>query len=88
MFDGSDYPKSLEEETFDQWLENGRNSKIGYEYMLVIWDEFESEYSPIYVENRSSINKYDIYGESVANELLVAAYDLYSEARIQLFSDS
>jgi hypothetical protein len=30
MFEGSDFPKSLDEETFNGWLENGRQSKIGY----------------------------------------------------------
>ncbi len=32
MFNGSDFPKSLDEEVFNLWLENGRQSKIGYNY--------------------------------------------------------
>ncbi len=84
MFYGPDYPDSLDAETFDQWLEEGRAQKINYEYMLLIWDNFEEKYKPLYVENRSQFNEYEWYGESVNNETIVAIYDLYSEARITL----
>ena len=82
MFEGSDFPKSLDEETFNLWLENGRQSKIGYNYLLIVWDEYESEYRATYVEDREEIGSYENYKESTGRESLVAAYDLYSESRI------
>jgi len=84
MFDGPDYPKSLDEELFDNWLENGRTSKLGYSHLLIIWNELESQYQPIYTDNREAINEYDKYGFSITQESLIAAYNLYSEARIDL----
>jgi hypothetical protein len=82
MFEGSDFPQSLDEETFNSWLENGRESKIGYTYLLIIWDEYESSYRPVYAETREEIGTYQGYHESTGRESLVAAYDLYSESRI------
>ncbi|HEY8936013.1 MAG TPA: hypothetical protein VIM65_12365 [Cyclobacteriaceae bacterium] len=82
MFDGSDFPKSLNEDVFNLWLENGRLSKIGYNYLLIIWDEYDSNYRPVYAEHRNEIGEYEIYKTSTTRESLVAAYDLYSEARI------
>jgi len=82
MFDGPEHPKSLDEEFFNSWLEKGRESKIGYNYMLIIWDEYESEYRPIYVEHRDEISQYHKHDTSSTREKLVAAYDLYSESRI------
>jgi hypothetical protein len=82
MFEGSDFPKSLDEDVFNLWLENGRQSKIRYNYMLVVWDEYESKYRPVYAEHRDEIGQYDMYRTSVGRESLIAAYDLYSESRI------
>ncbi|SHH19166.1 hypothetical protein SAMN04488109_3093 [Chryseolinea serpens] len=82
MFDGPDFPKSLDEEVFNAWLENGRLSKIGYNYLLVIWDEYDSKYLPVYVERRDEIGGYETYKSSTGRESLVASYDLYSESRI------
>lgn len=82
MFEGSDFPKSLDEEVFNRWLENGRQSKIRYNYLLIIWDEYESNYRPVYVELRDEIGQYEMYKSAVGREALVAAYDLYSESRI------
>jgi hypothetical protein len=82
MFEGSDFPKSLDEEVFNLWLENGRLSKIGYNYLLVVWDEYESSYRPVYAEHRDEIGTYEPYKASKGRESLVAAYDLYSESRI------
>jgi hypothetical protein len=82
MFEGSDFPKSLEEDMFEAWLETGRNSKIGYRYLLIIWDNYDDDYQPLYVEERESIHKYERYESSTGRESLVAAYDLYSESRI------
>jgi hypothetical protein len=82
MFDGSDFPQSLNEEDFDLWLENGRQSKIRYSYLLIIWDAYESKYLPVYAEHRNEIGEYETYQTSTGRESLVAAYDLYSETRI------
>ncbi len=79
MFEGLEFPKSLDEQVFNSWLEKGRESKIGYLYLLVIWDEFESQYEPVYIQERSEI---DAYRNSKSREKLIAAYDLYSESRI------
>lgn len=82
MFDGSGFPKSLDEEVFNLWMENGRASKIRYSYLLIIWDEYESNYRPVYAEQRAEISEYEVYKTSTGRESLVAAYDLYSESRI------
>ena len=82
MFDGSDFPKSLDEEVFNLWLEKGRQSKIGYHYLLVVWDAYESDYRPVYAAHRDEIAGYETYKTSTGRESLVAAYDLYSESRI------
>jgi len=79
MFNGSGFSKSLDDEVFTLWLEKGRDSKIKYNYVLIIWDEYETEYKPVYVELRDEIEPYKT---SNGRELLVAAYDLYSESRI------
>jgi len=82
MFDGPGFPKSLEEEVFNQWLEKGRLSKIGYHYLLVVWDAYEAVYQPVYLEHRDEITRYETSTTSTSRERLVAAYDLYSESRI------
>jgi hypothetical protein len=82
MFDGPDFPKSLGEEVFNVWLEKGRLSKIGYNYLMVIWDEQESAYRPVYATHRDEISGYETYRMSTHRESLVAVYDLYSESRI------
>lgn len=80
MFESPDFPKSLDEEVFNAWLQNGRTSKLGYKYLLVIWDQYESSYRAVYAEHRADIGQYD--SASSSRERLVAAYDLYSESRI------
>ena len=82
MFDNSNFPQSLDEEIFETWLENGRQSKIGYSYLLIIWDEAERKYLPIYAEQRHQIDDYEKFKQATGRESLVAAYDLYSEGRI------
>ena len=84
MFEGRDYPKSLSEHQFEAWLEEGRDSAINYEYMLVIWDEFEAMYKAEYVENRTVLSSYPIFGQDIAQETVIAVYDLYSESRITM----
>ncbi|MEQ9440031.1 MAG: hypothetical protein RIG62_13330 [Cyclobacteriaceae bacterium] len=82
MFDSSKYPKSLDEETFDDWLESGRSSLLGYSHLLIIWNEFEVAYQPVYVEHRDKIQEYEHYQTATGRETLIAAYDLYSESRV------
>ena len=82
MFDSPDYPKPLPESLFESWFEQGRNSLIPYAYLLVIWDEIEGEYLPVFVERRGDIDSFEKYGESPAIQTLIAAYDLYSEGRV------
>jgi hypothetical protein len=79
MFDGPSFPKSLDEEIFNSWLEKGRMSKIGYHYLLVVWDEYEAAYQPVYAEQRDEIERRLSSGH---RERLIAAYDLYSESRV------
>lgn len=82
MFDGPDYPQSLDESVFESWLEKGRASIIPYAYLLIIWDELESNYMPVYTEDRSEIQQFARYGNAPDHRLLLAAYDLYSESRV------
>jgi hypothetical protein len=82
MFEGSDFPNALDEELFNVWLENGRLNKRRYNYLLIVWDEYESKYRPSYAEHRDEIGEYEAYKVSTGRESLVAAYDLYSESRI------
>lgn len=84
MFDGSGYPMSLDESLFEAWLEKGRESKIGYTHMLIIWDAINEEYLPVYLEDRNKINSYEVHPYAAGSEALIAVYDLYSEARIVL----
>jgi hypothetical protein len=79
MFDGPGFPKSLDEEVFTRWLENGRLSKVGYLYLLIVWDEYEASYQPMYVATRDEMMEQKKSGN---RERLIAAYDLYSESRI------
>jgi hypothetical protein len=79
MFEGRDYPKALDEEVFNRWLEKGRLSKIGYSHLVIVWDDYESAYHPIYVAHRDEIKT---YRRPESRERFVAAYDLYSESRI------
>lgn len=82
MFDGSDFPTSLDEELFNDWLEAGRNSKLSYAYLLIIWDELDAKYLPVYTESREKIQDYERYPGASSNESLIAAYDLYSESKV------
>ncbi|MEP0366362.1 MAG: hypothetical protein ABJN36_03270 [Cyclobacteriaceae bacterium] len=84
MFDGADFPKPLSENVFDSWFEEGRLSKISYKYLLVVWDDFEGEYKPAYVETREKFSEYEIYNGATGRESLVAVYDLYSQSRISM----
>ncbi|KEO75574.1 hypothetical protein [Anditalea andensis] len=83
MFESPNFPKSLDEPQFEKWLEAGRNSKIPYSYLMVIWDELDAQYLPQYAESRDEIDNYPPYGTSPQHQTLVAAYDLHSEGRIK-----
>ncbi|GMQ29232.1 hypothetical protein [Algoriphagus confluentis] len=82
MFDSPDYPKSLSEDQFELWMEQGRSSPLSYAYLLIIWNELDQEYFPVFAEERNAIEEYGKYGISVDNQVLVAAYDLYSQTRV------
>lgn len=82
MFNGPDFPKALDEETFNGWLEAGRLDKLGYRYLLVVWDELDTSYRPVYARQRDEIERYELYKSSITRESLIAAYDLYSESKI------
>ncbi len=82
MFDGSDYPGSLDEGLFEDWLDKGRHSKIPYSYLLIVWDSLYERYQPAYIEHRSQIDSYEHHPYATGQEALVAVYDLYSESRI------
>lgn len=82
MFNGPDFPKPLDENEFNSWLENGRLDKLGHKYLLIIWDEYDSQYRPVYATHRDEFDRYEIYKSSVGRESLIAVYDLYSETKI------
>ena len=84
MFEGVDFPGSLDEELFESWLEKGREARVGYHYLIILWDALEMSYKPAFVETRSQLEGYERYGQATGREALVAIYDLYSESRIQL----
>ena len=84
MFEGADYPQYLEESQFELWLERGRQSKISYEFLVVIWDEFDQKYIPAFLESRAEFANYDINRNNMSQEQVVAIYDLYSESRLPL----
>lgn len=82
MFDGSEFPQSLDEEVFATWLEEGRQSLLSYQYLLIIWDELDAAYQPVYVAARDEIQSYERNQQATGRESLIAAYDLYSESRV------
>ncbi|PZX56929.1 hypothetical protein LV84_02058 [Algoriphagus ratkowskyi] len=85
MFEGSDYPNSVKEQVFESWLEEGRASKISYQYLLIVWNVYDEKYNPVYVESREEIGNFELYPAAKGSEALIAVYDLYSESRITVF---
>ena len=79
MFENPEFPTALDEEVFNQWLENGRNARIGYTHLLIVWDDYDAGYKPVYVSAREEIAA---YRNPHTRERFIAAYDLYSESRI------
>ncbi|MEQ8242007.1 hypothetical protein [Fulvivirga sp.] len=82
MFETYNFSKTLDEDLFDIWLEKGRNSRMGYQYLLIIWDTLEEDFRPIYLEDRDGISEY--HDITAKQEVPIAAYDLYSESKISL----
>ena len=76
MFDGPDYPKTLDEALFDDWLEAGRMNKMGYKYLLILWDDIEQQYQPVFAEEKNKVLEFEKFGESIAHESLIAMLSL------------
>ncbi len=81
MFESFGNGKSLDEDLFDEWLEKGRENKIGYQFMLVTWTVQDEDFKPIYFLNREDLMSFRADG---IQEKAIAAYDLFSESRIML----
>ncbi|WP_370086555.1 hypothetical protein [Ekhidna sp.] len=71
----------LEETRFEEWLEAGRKSKLSYTLLVVLWDEMEKDYRPVYLTDRNDLEKYQDDRGNIS-DVFVAAYDLYSESKI------
>jgi hypothetical protein len=82
MFEHHNYPKSLPEEQFESWLEKGKSNLLGYKYLLIVWNMYEEDFQPVYLDQRDKIADYQT--GIGAQEVLIAAYDIYSESRITL----
>ncbi|MEM6523378.1 MAG: hypothetical protein AAF693_06295 [Bacteroidota bacterium] len=82
MFDHSAFPKPLDEHQFQTWMEKGKLSKFNYHYLLIVWNELDNDYKPVYVEHRHEIDQYEKYEFSHDIESLVAAYNLFSGSKI------
>jgi hypothetical protein len=82
MFESPDYPSPLNESIFNTWFEKGRASKIPYAYLLVLWDELDTRYFPVFIENRKEVEEYKLKANSPGHSRFIAAYDLFSETRI------
>lgn len=82
MFENLNLGESLDEELFDHWLDSGRESKIRYSYLVILWDEVEKDFRPVYLEDREELERY-VENKGVAvGDLVVGAYDLFSESKV------
>ncbi|NQZ78643.1 MAG: hypothetical protein HRT61_21390 [Ekhidna sp.] len=81
MFENLNF-KPLDEAIFEGWLDSGRSSKIRFEYLVVLWDESQKEYRPVYLHSRSEMNEY-ADDSSRVGDVFVAAYDLYTESKVR-----
>jgi hypothetical protein len=82
MFEGNSFPAPLDEGQFEEWLEKGRSNRIGYQYLVILWDAMDECYLPSYTESREEWESYTHYSRSTERESLIAVYDLYSESRL------
>ncbi len=82
MFENLNFSKSLSEDLFESWMEKGRESAIGYNYLIVMWNAYEEEYNPVYIEDREGLQKYSHQDVLTISETIVAMYDLFSGTRI------
>ena len=82
MFESTEDDRSLSEEVFESWLKKGRSARVCYEYLIIIWNQWDRDFQPVYRETREQAKAYSEHLD--ANEELVAVYDLYSESRIVL----
>ncbi|WP_425390922.1 hypothetical protein [Ekhidna sp.] len=81
MFENLNFSSSLDENEFEEWLESGRSSKIRYSYLVILWDEIDRSFHPVYLSEREELKKYtDDY--SNVGDTFVAAYDLFTESKI------
>ena len=80
MFESLGYSKSLNEDEFNSWLEKGRESKLGYYYLLVMWCDWDKEFKPIYCTDSDSLKS----RIDSSSDDFIAAYDLYSESMISV----
>ncbi|WP_372530118.1 hypothetical protein [Ekhidna sp.] len=81
MFENLKFLLPLEETRFEEWLEAGRKSKLSYTLLVVLWDEMEKDYRPVYLTDRNDLEKYQDDRGNIS-DVFVAAYDLYSESKI------
>lgn len=82
MFETSDR-RPLEEHVFEEWLEKGRSDRMGFHYLIVVWNAFDREYQPVYRTSREEAEAY----QPGLQEHQIAIYDLYSESRIEVRND-
>ncbi|MEO9869565.1 hypothetical protein [Ekhidna sp.] len=80
MFENLNFPVTLDENQFDEWLIYGRESKIRYNYLVILWDEMEKDYRPVYLTERKEFEKYT--DKRNVNDVLVAGYDLFTESKV------
>ncbi|WP_420318427.1 hypothetical protein [Ekhidna sp.] len=80
MFENLNIGGSLEEDDFEDWLVQGRSSKIRYHYMVILWDETHQDFRPVYLSERSELEKYT--DRVNVGDVFIAGYDLYTESKI------
>lgn len=82
MFESNDRPESLSEDQLNEWFEKGRAHKISYEYLLIVWDEYERIYSKVLAEDKKDLKSIQKQTQASPAEKIIAVYDLFSESRI------
>lgn len=82
MFENHTKSGSLNEDLLQIWFEKGRNSRIVYKFLLIIWNESDLEFKPLYLENRKELEDYHKGYNANDSETLIAVYDVFSESRV------